>query len=157
MKKLGKIIGWIVAVVILLFVAVMFLGDDADSSTEDAQSETENVVFENDDFKVTYTGVEKATGLSGCCLIDLTIENKTSGTVSVYLQNASYNDEMANVVSGVTNTITAGKKSNQPYTLLFNSEDMTIDDLETISFAILILDENAATVLTTDQISIDIN
>lgn len=155
MKKLGKILGWVAIIIILFFVVVLFIGGEDDTTNDESQENTETVIFENDDFKVTYTGVEEALGMSGCCLVDLTIENNTDGTVSAYLQNSSYNGEMANVVTGVTNSITAGSKSTKPYTMLFNSEDMDIDDLESLSFQIMFLDDNANDLLTTDLINID--
>lgn len=119
---------------------------DVNASTE--QPEKEKVVIADDEYvTATFEKIYDATsmGVEGVFYVDLNVKNKTDKEIWIYLDNASVNDEMVPLVgSGVPFYILPEKSGRNGFIFSFASLSIdSIDDVKTISFDMVVADEES--------------
>lgn len=86
----------------------------------------------------------------------LKCENVSSQTYTVSLTEAYANDSAVTMMTAVPITLAAGKNSNQPFMFGYNNILSSTDDLTNLDFKIMLLDESAKVIETTDNITINL-
>lgn len=133
-------------------------GDSTDQTTEvTSQSETkEEVLFENEDVKVTFMEIFEAPELAGTCYLRLKVENKSDKTVTVSLKDSYVNDTAQMIGSGVPMTLAPGKNSQTPFFFGYGNLGISSkDEIEKIEFKVWLWDENFDTVVETEPLVVE--
>lgn len=153
MKKILKVLLILIAIIAigLTILAVVSINSD-DASEHPEPKSVEQIVYEDDNYKITFKGFDDNLGY---CMLNLDVENKTDKSIDVFIVDASVNGTMVNVLSGTINTITGGCDSTRPYTLTSPSEVIESENIDTATFSVQIWDsETSETLLTTDPITV---
>lgn len=133
--------------------------DNGGSQQESTKSD-EQVIYTDEHIKVTYIKVADAKDVAGVdlttCYVYLKCENVSSHTYTVSLTEAYANDSAVTMMTAVPITLSAGKNSNQPFMFGYNNILSSTDDLTKLDFKIMLLDESAKVIETTDNITINI-
>nr|DAP03627.1 MAG TPA: hypothetical protein [Caudoviricetes sp.] len=162
MKMALQVIGWVVVTFIsiglLIAVIGMIIPDKNESvavRTRQAVSQTvaevteaksdEYVICENDYIKATYLGIMESFGY---VTLNVRIENKTDGEITVVPLESSVDDTMIQFVSGVPATMQGHKSINQAWIIGSEPQD-------NIEFKLGILDEHWSELAVTDVIRIE--
>ena len=162
MKMALQVIGWVVVTFIsiglLIAVIGMIIPDKHESvavRTRQAVSQTvaevteaksdEYVICENDYIKATYLGIMESFGY---VTLNVRIENKTDGEITVVPLESSVDDTMIQFVSGVPATMQGHKSINQAWIIGSEPQD-------NIEFKLGILDEHWSELAVTDVIRIE--
>lgn len=150
-KTLGcfGVIMLLIAVMTTTFLAIALFGGDSTKQSPEAATTaapathavgvtqapvTEKVVYEDSGLKVTFMGVTDVVGSVG---LKFELENKSNEEITVYPENASINDHMVMLGSGIPATIRPGKKFDQVW--VTNPETAGISntkDIEQIEFVL---------------------
>lgn len=125
---------------IIFLIGTLVACDDSESVSE--QKVTENVIFENNTLKATYTGISE----QGVMLVRL--ENKTENEITVLPMDSSVDGTMVQFSSGTLATIQGNKIFNQGW--IIGSVPK-----ENIEFKMSVLDEQMKEIFITDVIQID--
>lgn len=125
---------------IIFLMGTLVACDDSESVSE--QKVTENVIFENNTLKATYTGISE----QGVMLVRL--ENKTENEITVLPMDSSVDGTMVQFSSGTLATIQGNKIFNQGW--IIGSVPK-----ENIEFKMSVLDEQMKEIFITDVIQID--
>lgn len=125
---------------IIFLMGTLVACDDSESVSE--QKVTENVIFENNTLKATYTGISE----QGVMLVRL--ENKTENEITVLPMDSSVDGTMIQFSSGTLATIQGNKIFNQGW--IIGSVPK-----ENIEFKMSVLDEQMKEIFITDVIQID--
>lgn len=141
----------VITIVLIIFVAA---NGSANSQTEESVQDTtpavSEVIFDSDNIKITYTGMELTQYLENqpeayMLTVSLTIENSSGYDITVYPVDASVNDVMKTATSGIPLDVLSGKKSITGF-FFANLEGTGIDsvddmaDVKTIEFSLSIVD-----------------
>ncbi|RDY21432.1 hypothetical protein [Criibacterium bergeronii] len=124
---------------IIFLMGTLVACDDSESVSE--QKVTENVIFENNTLKATYTGISE----QGVMLVRL--ENKTENEITVLPMDSSVDGTMIQFSSGTLATIQGNKIFNQGW--IIGSVPK-----ENIEFKMSVLDEQMKEIFITDVIQI---
>jgi hypothetical protein len=123
-------------------VAILMSGGDGESPTRETQSEssqasqtTDSVVFEGSSATVTYQGVSESPGVSGCFLLNLTIENTGEQEEVIYLSDVYVDDVSANTGTGMPVEVSPGKKANGAF-IIFS--ETALSDIQTVEYKVTI-------------------
>lgn len=133
-------------------------GNATEKATETtSQSEVkEEVLFENEDVKVTFMEIFEAPELVGTCYLRLKVENKSDKTVTVSLKDSYVNDTSQMIGSGVPMTLAPGKNSQTPFFFGYGNLGISSKDkIEKIEFKVWLWDENFDTVVETEPLVVE--
>jgi hypothetical protein len=133
-------------------------GDSTDQTTEvTSQNETkEEVLFENEDVKVTFVEIFEVPELVGSCYLRLKVENKSDKTVTVSLKDSYVNDTAQMIGSGVPMKLAPGKNSQTPFFFGYGNLGISSkDEIEKIEFKVWLWDENFDTVVETEPLVVE--
>lgn len=160
MKKLKVILAIALAMGMLVL-----SGCDGSSTTEnptenssqvESQTPTEQLLFEDENVKVTFVEIFEMPELVGSCYLRLKVENKSDKTVTVSLKDSYVNDTAQMIGSGVPMTLAPGKNSQTPFFFGYGNLGISSkDEIEKIEFKVWLWDENFDTVVETEPLVID--
>lgn len=126
----------------------------AEEPSAAVSTNVEQVLFDEDGLKVTYTGIEDIR--SGGVKFNFSIENNTNQECRVTSENCSVNGlMMGNMGSSFVETVLAGKKANTDIRVPgYVLEDNGIETIETLEFTLEILDQNYQTLYNEETVTI---
>ena len=161
MKLFVQVIGWVVVIGISIMLAIAILGmviPDKSVSNISVQSNTKQVetsspdtrsegmvIVDNEYIKATYLGIGNSFGY---VTLDVKLENKTEGEITVVPLESSVDDNMVQFLSGVPATMQGHKSITQAW--IIGSEPKN-----NVEFKLDVLDEHWSELLKTDTIRID--
>lgn len=159
MKKVLKALLILIVIVFVFFAVILILAlndsdkepvsetASGDKSTEAPAKETpkaEEPIWETDGITVYYKGAEDKEYVPGeyAMYASFRIENNTDRKITVYLDDASFDDIMIPMVmSGLPVEALPGKKVNGAFIVTYYSVSLeNMDDIETFNFSIEIMD-----------------
>ena len=159
-QHVGALIACSIIIVIVIIFIIFVLANwnskgnqevDAKMS-EEIESSNENVIYEKDEIKITYTGMKLTQYLENqpdgyMLTVSLNVENKSSKDITVYPVDSSVNGVMKTAISAMPLTILSGKKSvagfsfaNLEGTGIDSADD--IDNVKEIEFRLSIKNSN---------------
>lgn len=152
---------WIIVAITIFAIISIIRGGNSKPDSEQAsvQTQTSNVVLcDNDNIKATYQRVYEEPSADGVFYLQVLVENKTSKTILVALENASVNGYSTMVMSGVPMTITPGEKSKNPFIISYKNLNVDkLSEVKSIKFSIHIYNnDNMSSIASTDQLSINV-
>lgn len=145
MKRILSLV--VIFVLIFSFAACSDLGDETGNSESDNKDSV--LVYDADNIKIYYTGTSMDLGIGEG--LTFLVENSRSESIIVYMEEASYNDVMANVIQSQMprNLTTSGKKSTQVF--IFSNQKFKGGKVQ---FKFRVLNENYTKIFTTDFLEI---
>ena len=115
------------------------------------QAEDSKPAYEDENVKITYTGIEESYTTD----VKLTIENKSNKKIIVQARDVSVNGIMTKPIFSCN--ITPGKKANDSMSF-YNLQDDGIDSIETIELSFHIYDSDSLDkIIDTEAITIDVS
>jgi len=124
--------------------------------TEEIKHEAEQIIYDENDIKITYKGFSQA-GFFKSASFDFLIENNNSQNILVTSENVSVND--FTITDFLYEEIASGKKCNSGVTLYdYVLEENDIKDINKIEFNLKFLNPDTyETLFTSDKITITLN
>lgn len=120
-------------------------------STTEKPAEDSKPTYEDENVKITYTGIEESYSTD----VKFTIENKSDKKIIVQARDVSVNGIMTNPIFSCN--ITPGKKANDSMSF-YNLQDDGIDSIETIELSFHIYDSDSLDkIIDTEAITIDVS
>ena len=129
----------------------------AESSEQSKESATEMALADDDVIYAEFLGFEDHPELE-CFFVNLRVTNKTGQKIWVYLDEASVNDEMMQLVmSGVPLNILPEKKGSNSFMFYYKQTSIeSFEDVKTVSFKICVKNEETLTdIETTEEVTIE--
>lgn len=126
-------------------------------SKQNTEPEVETVLVDDDVISAEFLGFEDHPELE-MFLVKLRVTNKTDQKLWVYLDEASVNDEMMQLImSGVPLKILPEKKGANSFIFYYKQTSIeSFDDVESVSFKIFVKnDETMADIENTEEITIN--
>ena len=161
MKKIKVILVMLMAICLMVIGGCGGTGTSSNESGKDKPSgETnEQVLFEDDNVKVSFIEIFEMPELVGTCYVRLKVENKSSKTVNVSLKDTYVNDIAQMMGTGLPIVLESGKTSQQPF--FFGYGNLSIDskdEIRKIEFKVWLTDNgNYDTVVETDTLVVEFN
>ena len=149
----------IIALLILLATCIGLVGCDEESTPSDEPTpNVEQLLYEDENIKVTFIEIFETGGLSGYCYLRLKVENKSDKTVIIVPDDSYINDTEQRLLSGSPMELAPGKKSLSPFFFSYGNLGITSkDEIEKIEFKIRAVDEHYDTLFETDILVIEFN
>lgn len=162
-KKVGLNVERVFAIVLMIAFMCGMTGCDSSMEQEDEPADTgmeqqdepvdtgkqKEIIYEDETFKAVFLGISHSETINTFYL-NVRLENKTDGELTVIPMDSSVNDTMVMFGSGIPGTMRAGKNFNQAW--IIGSEAPAI-----IEFAMSACDENMEEIVCTDIIQIDVS
>lgn len=127
-------------------------------TVENIKEMKEQVLFENENLKVSFIEIFEMPELVGTCYLLLNVENKSDKVVTTYLKDSYVNDTAQMIGSGVPMTLEPGKNSQTPFFFGYSSLGIeSKDEIKKIEFKVWLTDDNYDTVVETETLVIDFN
>jgi hypothetical protein len=126
-------------------------------SEEDSPSSTEQVLFDDENVKVTFMEIFEMDGIPNNCYLRLNVENKSDKTVMVSLKDSYVNDTAQMMGTGVPIVLAPGKNSQQAFFFGYGNLGITSkDEIEKIEFKVWLIDDDTNdTVVETESLVVD--
>ena len=143
----------ILLTLVFLFIAfAVFIGlETNDKSTSGGGSDTGMVLVDDDYIKAEFVKFEEATSL-GVHYTVIRVTNKTDREIWVHLDDASLNDEMVQTFAGMPLYILPEKKGSCAFFHYLSETSIeSFDDIKTVSFKIVVRDEETLDIIETTQ------
>lgn len=154
-----KIIVGILCCIIVVFTFIIIVGILSDDSTVENENqniatsassekaENERIVHEDEYIKVWYVNsFEQPEILADTCYFTLKVENKTEKEITLLPSNASADDFMINICSGIPLDIKPGKTGINTFFFTYQGFANSLSDINSIEFDAEFVDENFETV-----------
>ena len=153
-KIVGVLCAIIVLITVILVASVLFSDSDNNGTTNNIQesqsidiSDNEKLVHEDDFIKVWYVNsFEQPEIIADTCYFTLKVENKTDKQITLYPMDASANDNMINLLSGVPLTINPRKIGQTAFFFSYAAFANNMSEISTIEFKANLMDENTSTI-----------
>ena len=152
-KKIVRILCvFIVLITVVLVASVLFSDTEDNDITDNIQqlqsidiSENEKLVHEDDYIKVWYVNsFEQPEVVADTCYFTLKVDNKTDKQITIYPMDASANDNMVNILSGIPLTINPGKTGQNAFFFSYAVFAESMSEISTIEFEANLMDENTS-------------
>jgi uncharacterized protein YceK len=160
MKKFRNIV-----VITLVMGLLVLSGCGGTSTTEkstesspqgESQAPAEQVLFEDENVKVTFVEIYEEPSLPNNCFLRLKVENKSDKTVTVSLKDSYVNGTAQMIGSGVPMELAPGKNSQTPFFFGYGNLGISSkDEIEKIEFKVWLMDEGFDTMIETDSLVIE--
>ena len=154
-----KIITGILCTVVIIFALIAIVGVlSSDSTTENEnqyaessvisqKSENDKLIHEDDFIKVWYiNSFEQPEITTNTCYFTLKVENKTDKQITFLPMDASADDFMINIFSGLPLNIKPGKIGQNTFFFSYDGLAENIEDISLIEFEVNLLDENSSSI-----------
>ena len=131
---------------------------NADNSLQEQSDSMNNVLYYDDNFKITYIDLkDPKMGVTSYNLL-LKVENNSNKTIIVVLSDGYANDEAVFLGSGMPVKVKPSKKATGVFVVGYGNTSITnIDEIETLELKMTLYDENfSKAILTTDNILINV-
>ena len=153
-KIVGVLCAIIVLITVILVASVLFSDSDNNGTTNNIQesqsidiSDNEKLVHEDDFIKVWYVNsFEQPEIIADTCYFTLKVENKTDKQITLYPMDASANDNMINLLSGVPLTINPRKIGQNAFFFSYAAFANNMSEISTIEFKANLMDENTSSI-----------
>ena len=162
MKKVIKLILAAAFILTVIVVAVSIFSDSdapgtdnqspsSGSSVSSEELQGDKVVYEDDLIKLWFVGAYEQPDLAkDTCYFTMKLENKTDKQITLYPLEASANDFMINIYSGVPLTVNPKKIGQNTFFFNYSGFVNGISEINSIQFKAMLLDENSETVEETE-------
>lgn len=128
-----------------------------DSKDKDSSKESkEQLLYEDDDVKVTFIEIFEVPELKGTCYLRLKVKNKSDKNVTVYLKDSYVNDTAQMIGSGTPMELAPGKSSQTPFFFGYTNLGITSkNEIEKIEFKVRLMDDDFDTVVETESLVVE--
>lgn len=162
-KKMGCLVP-VIVLVVLFSIGSLFMGgddvsDDDSSSSGQSEQQKEQVLYSDDNFKISMAGFEdqwEDTDEMTSFALYLDIENKSDKKVMVSVDDGYLNDEGVTIMSAAPVEIASGKKKNGAFVVGYGDTSIkSIDDVKKLEFTVYLFDDDMNEVLNTGNITVN--
>ena len=129
----------------------------SDSNTNITTPVEEQILFDNENVKVSFIEIFEYDYLPGNCYLKLKVENKSSKTVMVSLKDSYVNDTAQMMGTGVPIVLAPGKNSQQPFFFGYTNLGITSkSEIKKIEFKVWLMDDATYdTIVETDSLIVE--
>ena len=114
-------------------------------------------IYEDDYVKVNFVKVFEEESIQGMGYIAVDFENKSEKEITVYPKDSAVNDVMVQYMSGIPGTMTAGKKFHQSWFFALENVGIeSVDNIDSLSFALWIVDADMNTLTESEEIQVQL-
>lgn len=162
-KKMGCLVP-IIVLVVLVSIGSLFMGgddvsDDDSSSSGQSEQQKEQVLYSDDNFKISMAGFEdqwEDTDEMTSFALYLDIENKSDKKVMVSVDDGYLNDEGVTIMSAAPVEIASGKKKTGAFVVGYGDTSIkSIDEVKKLEFTVYLFDDDMNEVLNTGNITVN--
>ena len=126
-------------------------------STEESSEIHPQCIYEDDYVKVDFVKMIEEESIQGMGYIAVDFENKSEKEITIYPKDSAVDDVMVQYMSGIPGTMTAGKKFHQNWFFsLENAGIESVDDVDSLSFSLWIVDADMNTLAESEEIQIQL-
>lgn len=129
----------------------------SDSTTSITQPVDEQLLWDDENVKVSFVEIFEYDYLPGNCYLKLKVENKSDKTVMVSLKDSYVNDTAQMMGTGVPIVLAPGKNSQQPFFFAYTNLGITSkSEIKKIEFKVWLMDDATYdTVVETDSLVVE--